>query len=297
MDSVSPDKYDHKQLTRYLLGEMSEAEQMQIEARYFADPQMFAELCSWRDHLIDSYVAGEVSPSLRARFEAGIEKSWAMNERIRFAETLQEAVDARGTSPVSRRHPAPGSVPAFIASHRVTILAGALLMILGAVWIVIRIRHQQAAANNEEDSSQTSSPAPLSSDRGASRSPELAQTSPPLTSKPVLLVTLSPNVARSASDATREIPVPQDTVIVHLLLTVDRPQSVDYHGVLTTLEGIKVLESGQLKAHENGAGRAVELFVPANLLPDGDYVVRLNSVAADQKSAGAEDYYFRVRKH
>jgi hypothetical protein len=294
MESVSPDKSDET-ADALPAREMSEAEQMQLEARYFADPQMFAELCSWRNHLIDSYVAGEVSTSLRERFEAGIEKSWAMNERIRFAETLQEAVDARGAGAVSRRHiTATGSLRAFAANHRLAILAGALLLLLGAGWIAIRIRNHRTAANNEEDSLQTSSPSRSSPEPGASLSLELAQTRP--RSRKTMLLVTRPQVARSASDATREILVPQNTVIVHLLLMVNGPQNLVYRGVLTTLEGARVFETGQLKAHANGTGSAAELFVPANQLPDGDYVVRLSSVAADKKMAGAGDYYFRVRK-
>lgn len=91
----------NEELTRYLLGEMTEEEQTRMEAQYFADPQKFAELCAWRDSLIDHYVSNELSPSLRERFEAAIENAWAMNERIRFVETFQTAIDARrhGTQP------------------------------------------------------------------------------------------------------------------------------------------------------------------------------------------------------
>jgi anti-sigma factor RsiW len=92
---VSEENRKDEDLTRYLFGEMAEEEQMELEAHYFADPQRFAELCAWRDDLIDRFVSGELSPSLRLRFEAAIDNAWAMNERIRFAETLQEAIDAR----------------------------------------------------------------------------------------------------------------------------------------------------------------------------------------------------------
>src|ERR1043166_4460132 len=134
METLSPDSSANEQLTRYLLGEMSEAEQTQIEVRYFADPQLLAELCAWRNRLIDDYVCGGLSPSMRQRFETGIEKSWAMNERIRFAETLQETIEARDARAASRRHiNGSGSLRSFAANYRRTILAaGVLLMILGA---------------------------------------------------------------------------------------------------------------------------------------------------------------------
>jgi anti-sigma factor RsiW len=138
MESVNPDNSTNEELTRYLLGEMSEAEQMQVEIRYFADPEMFSELCSWRNNLIDAYVAGQLSPSLRERFEAGIENSWAVNERVRFAETLQEAIEARtGTTPP---YQPPRSLRTFDFRYRKLLLIAAfLLIILGTFWLILRL--------------------------------------------------------------------------------------------------------------------------------------------------------------
>jgi anti-sigma factor RsiW len=136
---VSADKSaNNEELTRYLFGEMSETEQMQFELRYFDDPQRFAELCTWRNDLIDHYVAGELSPSMRERFEAGIENSWAINERIRFAETLQDAVEKRGTTSAS--HSARRSFRTFTKTYRRPLLEAALVLVLLAlVWLVLRI--------------------------------------------------------------------------------------------------------------------------------------------------------------
>jgi anti-sigma factor RsiW len=133
---MTPDDADNSELTRYLLGEVSEAEQTQLEMRYFSDPQMFAELCAWRNDLIDRYVGGELSPELRDRFDAAIEKSWAMNERIRFAETLQEAMETRGAP---RPRGAWESVRLFIANHRQASIDMALLLIvLVVVYVILR---------------------------------------------------------------------------------------------------------------------------------------------------------------
>jgi hypothetical protein len=133
MESPSPENLANEELTRYLLGEMSEAEQMQLEIRYFADPQMFAELCSWRNNLIDGYVAGQLPPSLRGRFEAGIEKSWAMNERIRFAETLQEAIETRGMTSKSALR----TFYNYLAYYRHHLAIAALLLIVLAAIVLI----------------------------------------------------------------------------------------------------------------------------------------------------------------
>lgn len=137
MKSVSPHNSDYEELTRYLLGEMSEEEQMQLEMHYFADPQMFAELCSWRNNLIDAYVAGQLSASLRGRFESGIEKSWAMNERIRFAETLQKALEQRGANSTS--HGARRTLFFDVRYRNRVVVAALLLIILAALWLVLRL--------------------------------------------------------------------------------------------------------------------------------------------------------------
>jgi anti-sigma factor RsiW len=76
VETVNQDNSTNEELTRYLLGEMPEEEQTDFEMRYFSDGQLFGELCARRNQLIDSYVSGRLSPPMRERFEAGIDKSW-----------------------------------------------------------------------------------------------------------------------------------------------------------------------------------------------------------------------------
>lgn len=61
---------DHAILVRYLLGELPEAEQEQVEERYFLD----AEYSQLRDEvgmdLVDAYVAGTLTPRQREHFDA-----------------------------------------------------------------------------------------------------------------------------------------------------------------------------------------------------------------------------------
>jgi anti-sigma factor RsiW len=115
---VNEHNHTDEELTRYLLGEMTEAEQMQLEAHYFADPEKFADLCAWRDDLIDRYVNDELSASLRLRFEAAIENAWMTSERIRFAETLQESIEGRGHKTRRASHSVWQSVRAFFVRNR-----------------------------------------------------------------------------------------------------------------------------------------------------------------------------------
>jgi anti-sigma factor RsiW len=135
---VSEENGTNEELTRYLFGELAEEEQTQLEAHYFSDPRKFGELCTWRDSLIDHYMSDELSPSLRQRFEAAIENAWVINERIRFAETLQEAIDARrdGAPPLSKVSMWQ-SFRKFVARHRLEILTFAIVALLTIVALLI----------------------------------------------------------------------------------------------------------------------------------------------------------------
>jgi anti-sigma factor RsiW len=136
---LSEDNRSNEELTRYLLGEMPEEDQTHLEAHYFADPEKFAELCTWRDGLIDRYVGGQLSPQLRLRFEAAIENAWAMNERIRFVQTLQEAIDARHNGPLQPavKIDLRQSFRAFLARNRMSIFAVAIVVVLAVVTLLI----------------------------------------------------------------------------------------------------------------------------------------------------------------
>jgi len=299
---MTVDNFAIDELTRYLLGEMSEEDQTQLELRCFGDPQLFAELCAFRDKLIDGYVTGGLSPTMRQRFETGIENSWAMNERIRFAETLQEAIAARRDGFVSES-PRPNvrtrGLVALARRYRRPLFATAILAItLGAGWLFIRNRRQR----DMEAGLQT--PSPLATDETAtspnqSGSPVNGSVtpSPPTTLyNPMLTVALTSDLGSNATDVRADVLIPQNTIIVKLLLMVEQTPDVDYGVVVQTPAGADVFKTDHLKPHANDLGKSVELFVPASRLPDGDYVIRVSGVTADNEMINAGNYYLHIRK-
>jgi hypothetical protein len=73
---------------RYLLGRMSEHEENEFEAQYFADDNLFEEMVGLENELIDSYVRGELSEPDRRQFEQGYLTSTARRKNLQFAEVL-----------------------------------------------------------------------------------------------------------------------------------------------------------------------------------------------------------------
>jgi hypothetical protein len=302
VETVNQDNSTNEELTRYLLGEMPEEEQTDFEMRYFSDGQLFGELCARRNQLIDSYVSGRLAPPMRERFEAGIDKSWAINERIRFAETLQGAMDTRSvgltSAPQTHYGQTRAALSSFVASYgRLMIVAAIVLVLLGVGWLILRSRHQESVDLNQAGSGNPSS---ASADKSTTDRPSLA-TSPAAAQTrdnygSILTVPLTSDLTATASDARADVLVLPSVVLVKLVLIVDDPRDVDYTAVVTTAKDAEIFRTGSLKPHPNDAGKGVDVYVPANRLPDGDYIVHLSGVTANNEAIAAGNYYLRVRK-
>ena len=85
---------DPKMITAYLLGELSDAEQEEMEVRYFTDDALFEQLLAIEDDLIDRYARGQITASERQRFERHFMKSPARRKRVRFASALLRHIGA-----------------------------------------------------------------------------------------------------------------------------------------------------------------------------------------------------------
>ena len=57
-------------IRRYLLGELSEADQTALEQELLTDRDKFEQVCAVENELVDSYVRGEMSRADRKRFES-----------------------------------------------------------------------------------------------------------------------------------------------------------------------------------------------------------------------------------
>jgi len=79
--------------TRYLLGELSEAEQAMLEEKYFTDERVFEQVLKSESELLDRYVRSELSAPARERFEQSYLNNPRRRERMRFAEALATRLD------------------------------------------------------------------------------------------------------------------------------------------------------------------------------------------------------------
>jgi anti-sigma factor RsiW len=72
-------------IKRYLLGELSEAEQTALEDEYFIDPSEYDRLCKAEDELLDRYARGSLPEADRERFERSYLTNPQRRRHVMFA--------------------------------------------------------------------------------------------------------------------------------------------------------------------------------------------------------------------
>jgi len=78
---------------RYLLGELTEADQTALERELLMDRDKFNQAWAVENELIDSYVRGEMSPADRERFEGHYLASALHRERVAIAASFLADID------------------------------------------------------------------------------------------------------------------------------------------------------------------------------------------------------------
>jgi anti-sigma factor RsiW len=91
---VADQQDDANLITAYLLGELSEQEQEQLEIRYFSDDELFNKLLAIEDELIDLYARGDITVAERVRLERHFLASPDRRKRVQLAKALLRQVSA-----------------------------------------------------------------------------------------------------------------------------------------------------------------------------------------------------------
>ena len=106
MNAGGPEDLDlEADLRAYLLGVLPPERQDSIEERFFADKELHLQLQATGDDLIHAYLAGELSPADRERFETHFLASPRRRERLAFVRSLMTAVDRVQSAARAPRRP------------------------------------------------------------------------------------------------------------------------------------------------------------------------------------------------
>jgi hypothetical protein len=84
-------------MRRYLLGELTDANQAALEQELLFDRGKFDQAWGVENELVDSYVRGEMSCADRERFEGHYLVSPLHRERVAIAESFLADIDQRAS--------------------------------------------------------------------------------------------------------------------------------------------------------------------------------------------------------
>jgi hypothetical protein len=316
---------DENQPIKYLLGEMTEAEQARFEESFFQDAELSELVSDVENDLIDEYVREELSPSARERFERHFLVSERRRETVELARALLQAENAAAASKVVDSREQLPWWKAIFAAPRVprtalsySLGAAALVFLLAGLWLfsevgqlrneVSRLEADRETRDRQNDQlREQASEQHRQSDELSAQKEELEQRLTELRqqggiperethSAPALLTfILSPGTR--GGDEPKKLSIPPGAPTIRLQLNISPGDEYPAYQVkLQTATGGQVRTWKGLRAASAKGVRAVFVDVPANLLSASEYEVTLSGVAKGQSETLAY-YYFSLPRN
>lgn len=278
-----------KRMIQYLLGQLPEPEQAELEACYLADADCFAELLAIEDELRDTYARGELSAADRETFEQRLLASPLQVKKQEFARTLRQCVIDRSRSvPPSLAGKWKPRFRFLTTKPRIVLIplfSASLLVLLAAAgwWLSHRSAPQVTTIPTAPPSATEST---LGQAPGQRHTP--AQTS-------TFAFVLNPGLTRGPGRARNSLVIPPGVSRIRFEASVEDVYP-NYDVMLQTAENNRIWSKGNLKAQNFSGGKRVSIEVPRNLLQPGDYILALRGVPPAGTSQTIAEYAFRVEK-
>ena len=264
-------------MRRYLLGQMSETEEAQVERAYLGSDEALEELRAHEDELIEDYLANGLEAAEKDRFERHFLASPGRLERLVFLRALADRAAAGRTAP-----PARGTrswVPAAAGLAAVAVAGLLAARALGP-------RPPSAGAL----ASPPALPAPPASAAGGSALPAPAP-AVPATAPATVSVRLRAPAVRGDADVPAVDPGDAPQVVLELPLDPRDPFSA-HRGRVTAPDGSEAFVSPW---QPNRGEATLRVVVPSSSLRAGRYVLVIEG-AGRAGEEPVESYAFRVRR-
>jgi hypothetical protein len=291
---------------QYLLGNLTDEEQVQVEDRAFTDGDYLSALEDAEADLVDAYVRGELSDSDRRSFELRFLASPERRRKVEFARalaTITSEADIRESQVAERtsvRRAFWGWSPVFQFAAGLA----ALVCVAGGAWLV------------SENAASRSRVATLEAERRGFETREqrlrqqlgeeqaraaalAAQNRPPADADRAPLIAslvLVPGLPRAQTQVARLALSPSAQIARIEIQLEPRDDYPRFRAELRTKSGEEVLSRSNLERRKSGPGFVVAIDVPASALAAGDYEMALKGITADRTSQDVGYYYFAVQR-
>jgi len=327
MNSASK-QIDEQQIRRFLLGELPDSQQVELERRFFEDDSAYKQMLAIQEELADDYVRDHLRSSERNLFVQNFLRSSLRRERVDYAAAFARALEA--PDDLSVEAPSRASWTEVLSSFFrpnlqfalvSSVLAVVLLAALG--WLVLQNRRltqrtdelsqqndsliKQVGTNQAETLSKQTE---LQNEVAAQRA-QASSLQATLDEKQRELDKLKVNPGRDkgtssgtlasfvlsagltrGEDEPEKLIIPAAARIVQLHLNLERVENYrEYVAEIRTARGNLVWSRRGLKLSGSNYG-AVVVAVPAALLTNGEYEIALKGSSAG--SVEAIGYYYII---
>ena len=318
---MAADLNNEKLIARYLLGDLPEEQQVEIEDRAFADKDYLALVTAVENDLIDEYVRRELSETDRRKFESRFLASAERRKRVEFAKALARVPVAVVSQP--KQWMWRDSLYAFLIglnpAAKLATVGAMLLMLVGGAWLfaeTMRLRNQLAQQQAQNQTRQNQLQQQVETERRRNEElnarltqekqqreqsdeslRQLSETENTAPERPVIAsLTLLPGLSRGGGQKSSLI-LAENARLVRLQIGIDPDEPYKTFAVeLRTVAGRQVWTRENLTARTRGRARAVSLTLPASALKSGDYELRLSGRQEGGESEDVGFYYFDVKK-
>ena len=323
---------NEKHIARYLLGDLTEEQQIEIEDRAFADKEYLALITAVENDLIDEYVKRELSDTDQRKFEGRFLASAERRKRVEFAKALARVpVAASALAPERTVVSEPArwswrdSLYAFISglnpAAKFAVVAAMLVLLVGGAWLLtetLRLRSQltQLQAQNQARQNELQRQVDAERRRSEELNAQLTQekqqreqsdeslrqlsekgteTNP--APRPIIAsLVLLPGLSRGAGDKANLV-MPEDARLVRLQIGIDPEEQYKTYAVeIHTVAGNRVWTRENLAARSRRGTRVVGLTLPATALKSGEYELKLSGINESGRAEDVGFYYFAVKK-
>jgi hypothetical protein len=298
---------DENTLRKYLLGDVSPAEQEQIELWLMSDDEAYDVLTAAEDDLIDASLNGKLKSPDLDRFNKYFLAAPERQRKLAFDRSLRRYV--KENRPASQPIHFGNFLALFFRTRPVLAYGCAALILLTVVagtWSTFSVLQLQRELRSASDqlasvsSERETYKRQLDESRSAGQGLQtqldlLERTIADLKSAPQALLTLNliPGISRS-SNSIQRITVPTNAKLVRFSLTLLDDNYDGYRVSLIDDGGRQLFAAQQLKATSAGAGKAIMISVPGEVFSNGDYSFTLSGVSNGQPPESITSYYFRV---
>jgi hypothetical protein len=270
---------------RYLLGQANAQECAVIEQEYLEHDDAVDRIAAAEDDLIEDYLAGQLTPADRDRFERGYLSTPRHCVRVETIRRLMTQASPRATAHHDNEKKSAPSPRRVIRYGPWLALAASLLIVASLAFRVVSPFGRRELPSVEN---RTPLPSPAGPGDPAPRSPSnLPRT---------FALTISPATVRSSSESPAAvIPAGTDVVAIRLEGDADSRKLVARRVSIRTVGGDQAWQGLVVPEDNRPAGTAGRIDVPATRLPVDDYLVTLYGTDASGVEREWMQYFLRVR--